>query len=69
MTKFIKPSLRKLYNQVNAEIEEIRQNILKGKGAAGEDKITEEEKVALSVRESKKFRRLVYDKLVKYDKE
>jgi hypothetical protein len=67
MTKFIKPSLRKLYDEINQEIERMRENILKGKGAAS--KITEEEKVALSVKESKKFRRLVYDKLVKYDKE
>ncbi len=65
----IKKSLQGLYKEVNRQIEEMRQNILQGNGAAAADKITEEEKVALSVKESKKFRRLVYDKLVKYDKE
>ena len=65
MTEFIKPSLKELYNQVNEEIEKIRQNILKGNGAAGEDEISEEEKVALSVKNSREFRRLVYEKLGK----
>lgn len=62
----IKKSLQGLYNEVNRQIEEMRQSILNGNEATA---ITEEEKVALSVSESKKFRRLVIEKLVKYDKE
>ena len=60
MTEFIKPSLRKLYNEINQEIERMRENILKGKGAAT---ITEEEKIALSVENSRQFRKLVFEKL------
>ena len=60
MTEFIKPSLRKMYDEINQEIERMRNNIITGKGAAT---ITEEEKIALSVENSKQFRRLVYEKL------
>ena len=62
MTEFIKPSLRKLYDEINQEIERMRENILKGKGAAT---ITEEEKISLSVKDSREFRKLVFEKLGK----
>ena len=62
MTKFIKPSLRKMYDEINQEIERMRTNILKGKGSIT---ITEEEKIALSVENSRQFRKLVFEKLGK----
>ena len=62
----IKKSLQGLYNEVNRQIEEMRQSILDGNESTA---ITEEERIALSVKEAKKFRRLVIEKLVKYDKE
>ncbi len=64
MKKYIKPSLRDLYNEVNTQIEEMRQSILNGNGAAA-DEITEEEKIALSVKNSREFRKLVYENLGK----
>ena len=60
MTEFIKPSLRKLYDEINQEIERMRENILKGKGVVT---ITEEEKISLSVKDSREFRKLVFEKL------
>ena len=56
----IKKSLQGLYEEVNRQIEEMRQSILDGNESTA---ITEEEKVALSVKNSREFRRLVYEKL------
>jgi hypothetical protein len=64
----IKKSLQGLYEEVNRQIEEIKQNSLQGNGAIA-DEITEEEKVSLARRESIAFRRSVREKLVRYDKE
>ena len=62
----IKKSLEGLYKEVNRQIEEMKQNILRGNGAVA-DEITEEEKVALSQRKSIAFRRSVREKLVRYE--
>ena len=62
----IKKSLQELYNEVNRQIEEMRQSILNGNGTTVvEDKTTEDEKVALSVKDSREFRRLVFQELNK----
>ena len=60
----IKKSLQELYNQVVSEIEIMRRNTLKGKGA-GTDKTTEQEKIDLSKKESKEFRAIVFELLNK----
>ena len=60
----IKKSLQELYNEVNRQIEEMRQSILNGNGTTVvEDKTTEDEKVVLS--DSREFRRLVFQELNK----
>ena len=58
----IKKSLQGLYKEVNRQIEEMRQSILDGNESTA---ITEEERIALSVKNSREFRRLVYEKLGK----
>ena len=60
----IKKSLQGLYEEVNRQIEEMHQSILNGNGAIADD-VTEEERIALSVKNSREFRRLVYEKLGK----
>ena len=60
----VKKSLQELYNRIEKEIEEMRQSILRGSGS-NTDEITESEKIELSQKSCKEFRKLVFQELGK----